>query len=51
MKDLIEMPTQGFIEGPIEGSMGILKGAGSLIQNTFTGAFSSVHSMSDALGF
>lgn len=34
MKDLIEMPIEGFVQGPIEGGKGIVKGAGSLVKNT-----------------
>ncbi len=32
----------GFVKGPLEGGMGIVKGAGSLIKHTVGGAFNSV---------
>ncbi len=40
--DLIDKPMEGFVKGPLEGSVGIVKGAGSLIKNTFAGTFNSV---------
>jgi len=42
VSDLIEMPMGGFIKGPIEGGVGIVLGAGSLLKNTVSGTFQSV---------
>lgn len=42
VSDLIEMPLDGFVKGPIEGGVGVVLGAGSLIKNTVSGTFSSV---------
>lgn len=53
MYDLIDMPMEGFVKGPVEGSLGILKGTGSLIKNTVAGTFNSVQKItgSVATGF
>ena len=40
-KDLIELPSEGFSRNPLEGGKGLAKGAGSLMKNTFEGAFNS----------
>lgn len=47
--DLIEMPKQGFVEGPLEGVNGLFQGAGSLAKKTFVGAFNSVQGITDSL--
>lgn len=31
VKDLYEMPAEGFVQGPIEGGLGIIMGTGSLL--------------------
>jgi hypothetical protein len=41
-KDLIELPSEGFNVSTLEGGKGLAKGAGSLVKNTFEGAFNSV---------
>lgn len=40
--DLIDKPIEGFVKGPLDGSVGIVKGASSLLKHTVTGAFNSV---------
>lgn len=40
--DLIEMPRDGFVKGPIEGGVGVVLGAGSLLKKTVSGTFGSV---------
>lgn len=50
MKDLLEMPAEGFISGPIEGGIGLAKGTHSLFKNTIKGTFNSVHTITDAVG-
>lgn len=40
--DLFEKPLEGFVQGPLEGGLGIVKGAGSLLKNTMAGTFNSV---------
>ncbi|CAK68476.1 unnamed protein product (macronuclear) [Paramecium tetraurelia] len=42
MQDLIERPIEGFTKGPLEGGMGVLKGATSLVSHTVSGVFNSV---------
>lgn len=41
-EDLKNMPMDGFIKGPLEGGVGMVLGAGSLIKNTVSGTFGSV---------
>jgi vacuolar protein sorting-associated protein 13A/C len=36
------MPKEGFIKGPLEGGIGIVKGAHSLVKNTVSGTFGTV---------
>lgn len=40
--DLISYPIEGFIKGPIEGSISVFKGVGSLAKNTISGSFNSI---------
>ena len=35
-------PTQGFMQGPLEGGLGILKGTGSLVAHTLGGVSGSI---------
>lgn len=42
VNDLFEKPIEGFIEGPLEGGLGILNGTLSLVKNTLAGVFNSV---------
>ena len=49
-KDLIELPAEGFDISPLEGGKGIARGARSLLQNTFQGAFGSVEAITDTIG-
>lgn len=47
--DLITKPAEGFVKGPLEGGLGIMKGATSLIKNTMKGAFNSVNKITGSL--
>lgn len=47
--DLISYPIEGFIKGPIEGSISVFKGVGSLAKNTISGTFNSVQSLTEPL--
>lgn len=42
IQDLVERPIEGFTKGPLEGGMGIVSGASSLVSNTVSGVFNSV---------
>lgn len=44
------MPSEGFNVSPLEGGKGLAKGAGSLMKNTFEGAFNSVESVTGSVG-
>ena len=50
MQDLIEKPMEGFIKGPLEGGVGIVKGAGSLLKHTLAGTLNSVDKITGSLG-
>ena len=39
--DFFDKPIEGFVKGPLEGGYGIIKGTGSLFQNTFSGTLNS----------
>jgi vacuolar protein sorting-associated protein 13A/C len=39
--DLFDKPIEGFIKGPIEGGIGIIKGVASLTKNTVSGVSNS----------
>ena len=47
--ELIERPRNGFLEGPLEGGKGIVKGAGVLMKNTVSGAFNSIGKITGSL--
>lgn len=47
--DLIAMPANGFIQGPLEGGRGIVLGATSLVKNTLIGTFNSVNKITGSL--
>lgn len=47
--DLVDKPVQGFLEGPIEGGIGIIAGAGSFAAKTVGATFNSLHSITDSL--
>jgi len=47
--DLIEKPIDGFLQGPLEGGKGVLKGAGSLVKNTVSGTFNSIGRITGSL--
>lgn len=49
VKDLFERPAQGFTKGPLEGGLGIVQGAGSLVTHTISGAFNSVNKITGSL--
>jgi|JI6StandDraft_1071083.scaffolds.fasta_scaffold04583_9 vacuolar protein sorting-associated protein 13A/C len=42
LSDLVEKPAEGFVKGPLEGGLGIVQGAHSLVAHTVGGAFNSV---------
>lgn len=37
--DFWHKPADGFVKGPLEGGLGIIKGTGSLVQHTVSGTF------------
>jgi len=47
--DLVDKPVQGFLEGPMEGGIGIIAGAGSFAAKTVGATFSSLHNIADSL--
>jgi len=47
--DLVEKPIDGFLQGPLEGGKGVLKGAGSLVKNTVSGTFNSIGKITGSL--
>ena len=49
MQDLFEKPIEGFVQGPLEGGMGLVMGAGSLVKNTMAGAFNSVNKITGSI--
>ncbi len=50
LQDLITKPQEGFVKGPLEGGLGILEGAGSLLKNTSSGLFNSFNKITGSLG-
>lgn len=40
--DLLEKPLDGFLQGPLEGGKGLIKGTSSLVKNTVSGTFNSI---------
>lgn len=50
MQDLLEKPREGFIKGPLEGGIGLAKGAGSLLRHTLAGTFNSLDKITGSLG-
>jgi len=49
VQDLIEKPMKGFVQGPLEGGMGLMQGANSLLKNTLAGACDSINKVSGTL--
>ena len=47
--DLIDKPAKGFLEGPLEGGIGIVGGVSSLAAKTVGATFNSLHSITDSL--
>ncbi|KAL4462680.1 hypothetical protein ABPG74_000510 [Tetrahymena malaccensis] len=47
--DLFNKPKEGFVRGPLEGGLGIVEGASSLVKNTMAGAFNSVNKITGSL--
>ena len=45
VQDFFYQPQQGFIKGPLQGGIGIIKGTGSLVKNTFIGTIGSASKM------
>ena len=41
-QDLLEKPMEGFLQGPLEGGLGLVKGTGSLVKNTVSGTMNSI---------
>jgi len=50
VQDLIEKPMEGFIKGPLEGGVGLVQGAGSLLKHTLAGTLNSVDKITGSLG-
>ena len=50
LQDLITKPQEGFIKGPLEGGLGILMGAGSLIKNTSSGLLNTFNKITGSIG-
>jgi len=50
VNDLFDKPAEGFAKGPLEGGMGIMKGATSLVTKTLSGAFNTVSTFTGAMG-
>ena len=46
---MIDKPCEGFVQGPIEGGLGIVKGAGSLVKRTVAATFTSMNKISNSL--
>uniref|UniRef100_A0A7S3N7J5 Vacuolar protein sorting-associated protein 13 DH-like domain-containing protein n=1 Tax=Euplotes harpa TaxID=151035 RepID=A0A7S3N7J5_9SPIT len=49
VKDFFYKPIEGFVEGPIEGGKGLVKGTGSLFRHTVQGTFGSMSSISSSI--
>eukprot|EP00347_Sterkiella_histriomuscorum_P000566 403375355 len=45
VQDFFYQPRQGFVKGPIQGGIGIIKGTGSLVKNTLIGTIGSASKM------
>lgn len=41
--DFIEKPIEGFVQGPLEGGMGFIRGTESLLKNTLVGTVSTLN--------
>lgn len=41
--DFIEKPIEGFVQGPLEGGMGFIRGTESLVKNTIVGTVSTLN--------
>jgi vacuolar protein sorting-associated protein 13A/C len=50
MQDLIQKPKEGFIKGPLEGGLGIVKGAGSLLGRTVSSTCSALEKITGSIG-
>ena len=50
VQDLIEKPIEGIIKGPLEGGIGLMRGAESLLKHTFAGTFNSIDKITGSLG-
>ena len=50
VQDLFEKPIEGFIKGPLEGGVGLVKGAGSLVTHTLAGTLNSLDKITGSLG-
>jgi len=49
VKDFYYEPINGFMKGAKEGGLGIVKGTGSLVRNTFLGSVNSISKISSSL--
>jgi len=49
VNDLVDKPVKGFLEGPIQGGLGIIGGVGSLATKTIGATFNSLHGITDSL--
>jgi vacuolar protein sorting-associated protein 13A/C len=50
LQDLINKPKEGFVNCPLEGGLGIIQGASSLIKNTLSGSLNTLNKISGSLG-
>jgi vacuolar protein sorting-associated protein 13A/C len=48
--DFVDKPIEGFINGPLGGGIGLIKGTGSLVKNTLAGTFNSVEKITGSIG-
>ncbi len=49
VSDLFEKPAEGFIKGPLEGGVGVVIGASSLLKNTVSGTFDSLNKITGSV--
>lgn len=48
--EFVEKPISGFVQGPLEGVIGIAEGSGNLVKTTFASAFNSVSIFTGSIG-
>ena len=47
--DFVNKPMEGFVKGPLEGTVGMIEGTGSLVKNTFAGTMNSLGKITGSL--